>query len=267
MGTFKIGELAKILGVTPDFLKHYEQYGIIEPQVSESGYRYYDFADAVLIIECLKYKRWDLSIKDMKDLMNSKDLDTYFEKMKAHADWVKKRVSLDNLMLYDHEANIKRFKNELNDWFICSGWECYFIPHALNKKLVEDKETLGVVENWMKILPISRECCYIPLDGYEDKGEYCWGFFLPQLVFDYLELEHSTKEIPILNQRFFEMNVCYEFDAKDSDRTLVELKERTMQTMKEHNLLPDGYMTFNIHFDLTDNTHHKQYGVIRVPIK
>ena len=45
-GTWRVGELAKASGLSPDTLRHYERKGVLCAQRSENGYRFYG-ADAL----------------------------------------------------------------------------------------------------------------------------------------------------------------------------------------------------------------------------
>ena len=65
---YKIGEFSKYMGVTPDFLKHYEQYGLIQPNISESNYRYYNFEKASDVIECVRLRNWGFSLKEIQNI-------------------------------------------------------------------------------------------------------------------------------------------------------------------------------------------------------
>ena len=40
---YRIGDFAKYMGVTPDFLKHYEEQGLVHASHRNGGYRFYDF--------------------------------------------------------------------------------------------------------------------------------------------------------------------------------------------------------------------------------
>ena len=53
---YTIGETAKLLGVTPQTLRHYEKIGILNPRKIDehTGYRYYSF-DQFHIIDRIKY--------------------------------------------------------------------------------------------------------------------------------------------------------------------------------------------------------------------
>ena len=52
---YRIGDYAKYLGVTPDFLKHYEQFRIVSSEQKENGYRYYPFGQSYKILELGRY--------------------------------------------------------------------------------------------------------------------------------------------------------------------------------------------------------------------
>ena len=65
MGRYRIGDFARELGVTPDFLKYCEKNGFLQPEIEENGYRYFDFRQSALAIEYLKMK--SLSDKRKKE--------------------------------------------------------------------------------------------------------------------------------------------------------------------------------------------------------
>ena len=39
--SYRIGDFAEYMGVTPDFLKHYSENGLLDVHQRENGYRYY----------------------------------------------------------------------------------------------------------------------------------------------------------------------------------------------------------------------------------
>jgi DNA-binding transcriptional MerR regulator len=54
----RIGELARLAGVTPRLLRHYEAIGVLAPAVTNSrtGYRYYDRAQVITLQQILAYR-------------------------------------------------------------------------------------------------------------------------------------------------------------------------------------------------------------------
>lgn len=60
---YRIGEFAKRMGVSPHFLKYYEESGILKPDTHENRYRFYDMWDASIILECKRMKNMGFSVK------------------------------------------------------------------------------------------------------------------------------------------------------------------------------------------------------------
>ena len=55
---YRIGDYAHYMGVTSDFLKHYEQFHLISSEVMENGYRYYPFYQSSKLLECMKLRNY-----------------------------------------------------------------------------------------------------------------------------------------------------------------------------------------------------------------
>lgn len=74
--TYKTGQLLKILGVSRDALRYYEEKGIIKPgQKEENNYREYNFYDIHKLMVVDFYKKRNLSIKEVKKLQAGSEID------------------------------------------------------------------------------------------------------------------------------------------------------------------------------------------------
>ncbi|PGS51598.1 MerR family transcriptional regulator [Bacillus sp. AFS041924] len=69
---YKIGELAKEVGVSKRTIDYYTNLGLLEPQRSESGHRFYNEAS----LETLKFieqcKSIHLPLQEIKEILNKK---------------------------------------------------------------------------------------------------------------------------------------------------------------------------------------------------
>ena len=66
----KIGQLAKVVGVTTKTIRYYELFGLLdEPKRTESGYRLYGREDADRLEFIKKAKRLGLSLDEIKDIL------------------------------------------------------------------------------------------------------------------------------------------------------------------------------------------------------
>ena len=69
MKQYRIGDYAKYLGVSPDFLKHYEEQGLITPSRSGSGYRYYSFTTTMRLIECVRLRNYGMTLREIREIL------------------------------------------------------------------------------------------------------------------------------------------------------------------------------------------------------
>lgn len=66
----KIGELAKLTGLTTKTIRYYELVGLLpEPRRTESGYRLYSEEDVQRLEFIKKAKRLSLSLEDIRDIL------------------------------------------------------------------------------------------------------------------------------------------------------------------------------------------------------
>jgi DNA-binding transcriptional MerR regulator len=78
-GGLRIGELARLAGVTARTIRHYEQEGLLEtPGRTASGYRVYPTTALVEVAEIRRLRDVGLSVGDIAALRNSTDSDDRF---------------------------------------------------------------------------------------------------------------------------------------------------------------------------------------------
>ena len=65
MKEYKIGEVARLLSLTPQALRFYEQEGVIAPRKSESGTRYFTTAEIIRLLAFKKYRLSEFSVQDV----------------------------------------------------------------------------------------------------------------------------------------------------------------------------------------------------------
>lgn len=68
--SWKVGELAKLTGVTIRTLRYYDQIGLFSPSgYSESGHRLYTEADIARLQQILAWKELGLSLEELKSVL------------------------------------------------------------------------------------------------------------------------------------------------------------------------------------------------------
>ena len=72
----RIGQLAKLVGVTPKTIRHYHKIGLLpEPARAENEYRQYDVADLYRLKLILRLKGVGFSLAEIRTILQAKDAD------------------------------------------------------------------------------------------------------------------------------------------------------------------------------------------------
>ena len=73
---YKIGTVARLLGVSPQTLRLYEQNGILtsERGEGENGYRYYSRLDITALMRARAYHQHGFSLREREGLFHAGDL-------------------------------------------------------------------------------------------------------------------------------------------------------------------------------------------------
>lgn len=86
-------EVIQLFNTTAETLRHYEQKGLLTPEIGENNYRYYGFEDLQKIRQIFMMKDLEISLEEMKKLdeglFNKKE---YIELLKSHKFTLRQKV-------------------------------------------------------------------------------------------------------------------------------------------------------------------------------
>lgn len=119
------GQVSKVLGVTKDTLRHYEECGLVRPHENERNkYKYYSIADLEILNVVLFLRSMDVPIQNIPNFIECKDINAY-------ANFLDEQINkaMEKINYWNNVKNILTYlKNTLNDY--------QKIPH--NVKVVEN---------------------------------------------------------------------------------------------------------------------------------
>ena len=155
MNQYSIGEFAKQLGVTPDFLKYYEKMGILLPTVNQSGYRFYRFWERGQVLECIKLRNCGFTSREVVELLNAGSLEEYLKKI--HARQLQLRDQLEHLqaqmLSFDSLSVLSRNFGADSSWEIRNMDGFYFLPQADYDCFDTGREVGAATKSWMPWMP------------------------------------------------------------------------------------------------------------------
>lgn len=73
--SWSIGEIANLFDISPETLRYYERAGIISINKNKkNGYRSYSYEDIVILMDILFFRKLDVPLKDIDEIIKTKNL-------------------------------------------------------------------------------------------------------------------------------------------------------------------------------------------------
>lgn len=273
---YQIGAFAHHMGVTPDFLKHYEQFRLVESVPSKSGYRYYPFSQAYKILNCMSMRGYGLPLKEIDVLLNDQDLPAIKEKLDVRAEELRQELIFQQAVLDDHQclsAWMERMLTRGYDWRVETQDSYYFLPHTYQKDFLADERIYDILKLWMHWMPVVKSCLEMPrlpsdlLHCSPDKQEYFWGLLIPQsLAQKYgLPINGAVRTIP--RRKWFLFDFAVSTPASNTAHFLFPMRALQEQ-LARLGLTPSGniykVILFHAHINGPELLH---CGCFMVPIE
>ncbi len=192
---YKIGDVARILGVSPDILRYYEKKGVVTPAKGESNdYRYYDAWDINFLMDCLWFKNFGFSIEQIADIVHIPsiaELDGILADKEAALRDTITRATLQLRRMEEHRQDLERIDRLLYHCEISNSPEFVRFINRVGNEYDIGGGLKGLARQWLKALPFNHRYFEMnadaPLPGSEES--YRWGFSLTREYVDALQFE------------------------------------------------------------------------------
>ena len=95
----KVGEVAKLTGITVRTLHYYDEIGLLKPsRVTDAGYRLYDNADLEILQQILFFRELDFPLSDIRKIMLNPNYDRAIALQNHREMLLQKRKHIDGLI-------------------------------------------------------------------------------------------------------------------------------------------------------------------------
>lgn len=145
---YRIGEVARLLGVTQDTLRFYEEKDIIKPYKAENGYRCYTADDVWLLLDAIYYRKVNFSVNDVKKIL-------YDNNCESMLDLISEKIEEEKRSIMEHQYYLTKLEVSHNS---CQNVKkyldvCAVIPfqrfYILSEKRKEKDE---VRDEWFQMI-------------------------------------------------------------------------------------------------------------------
>jgi DNA-binding transcriptional MerR regulator len=107
---YTVKQLANLAGISVRTLHYYDEIGLLKPaSICENGYRYYGDKEILCLQQILFYRELDLSLADIKMILESPDFDV-MKALQAHKAALSQRVGRLNRLITTVDNTINHLK-------------------------------------------------------------------------------------------------------------------------------------------------------------
>ena len=200
---YKIGDVSRILGISPDLIRYYEEKGVVSPQKDPyNNYRYYDTWDINFLIDCLWFKNFGFGIEQVAHIVSQNTYDELVGNLTERGDELLASIRFQELLLQRirrYAENLKTLPGFIGRCDIRQSAEFVRYLNRYNTMYDNDAELQTLTRQWLKYMPFSRRYFEVPEDDLLGEGDdYAWGFSIGmQYVEEFgIEIKPPVKHIP-----------------------------------------------------------------------
>lgn len=264
--SYRIGQYAQKMGVTPDFLKYYQQLGLLNCEKTENGYRYYRFGESYKILECMRLKNYGFSVREREALLGE-NMETLQQKMDAQIQALEQKVAFEQRVIASHREFSQwlcRMEGKNADWSIEWSEEMLFLPHTSRRSFLDDPRIYEILKDWIGNMPLVRSCMKIQSPTVPpfrpENSDFVWGLIVPQRTAREIDLPVNDAVIPLPRKKIFQysfINRCEE-DPMPIDAA--------MGMVQQLGLRPCGNICVTIFMYANIKQKPQRCGKISIPI-
>lgn len=181
---YKIGDVARILGISTDLLRYYEKKGVVAPEKNENNdYRYYDSWDINFLTDCLWFKNFGFSIEQIADIVRIPGVEELSGMLESKEDELRESIARSQLLLRrsaEHRRDLEKIGALLYRCELGDSPELIRFINRIGDEYLRSPVQQEAARRWLKVMPFNQRYFEMlkesPLPGSEE--DYCWGYSL-----------------------------------------------------------------------------------------
>lgn len=197
---YKIGDVSKILGISPDLLRYYEKKGVVAPTKDpENDYRYYDAWDINFLMDCLWFKNFGFSIDQISEMVRIPSTTQLSDLFLKKEDELRAIIARSQLLLKrseEHRSELDRIPNLLGKCELSYSPEVIRFLNRYTNTFDNSPQYQKLSHDWLDLLPLATRCFEIAQEDLlkDDGKDYRWGLALKT---DYADQLNVRRDPPV----------------------------------------------------------------------
>lgn len=265
---YKIGDVAKILGISPDLLRYYQKKGVVTPTTDENNnYRYYDAWDINFLIDCLWFKNYGFGIEQTAKLVSASTYDDVLADMRRRCGEIRDSVRHETLLLERSEqyfSAMGRVRTMLGRCDLVYSPEAYRYLNRFNADYENIAELRDLSYQWLQYMPFVNRSFEIERTDLENRTDnYAWGY---SMGIDFVEKLRVPLDPPVTHLRS-EPSVHAVFSSSGKDEFSPRRLDFVMDYIRENGLSLAGDARGNLVCSVVEDGRLTGYFEVWLPVE
>ncbi len=172
---YKIGEVAKLLGVSIEAIRFFEKRGLINPTRDEiSGYRMYSAAELNVLMRIRGYAKCGFTLAETASLIEACDLDGMASRLGERAEKLESEILYQQALLKClrmRQEHLHRVTDMVGRSVIERSPTFYGIIYRFGQLIPEDEDLREQVREWVERKPFAETLLIFPKGYLEGRKE------------------------------------------------------------------------------------------------
>lgn len=240
MKTYKIGEIAKMLGISSETIRNYEKKGLIKPyKEEESRYRFYDIIQINYLMSLQRLQKFGYTLHEIGDIMKTESIPEMEESLREKEKRILREAFYTQLKLDSIHANLscmRQAQNAKQGCFLGYRPALYRMNYQKNHELIQEEEVQNELMKWLKYSDLTFMSGSVSLEHLiHGENEFDFGFCIDKKTAEFLEIKESEvvkfyKSCPA---------IIFYYEAK-ANIDFQETVKMLLDFAKENHLVIDG---------------------------
>lgn len=188
---YKISEVAKMLGITSEAIRYYEEQNIIKPSKSDSsGYRSYSVWDIHALLHARAYRQYGYSLSETADLINNCAIEEIISNLEKKTTDIEREVAYTKKLLKSikqMQIIIADTNNQLGKYSIEKRPAMYRLENEDQYVMISDPKIKKVSSLWVKHTPFVFTSARWTKEDYEQgNSKHYFGLCVEEQFADFL---------------------------------------------------------------------------------
>ena len=265
---YKIGDVSKILGISPDLLRYYQKKGVVKPTTGKNNnYRYYDAWDINFLIDCLWFKNFGFGIEQTAKLVSASTYDEVLSDMKERCGEIRDSIRHQSMLLERSEqyfSAMGRVRTMLGKCDLVYSPEFYRYLNRYNADYENIAELQDLSHQWLQYMPFVNRSFEIAREDLENGTDnYAWGY---SMGMDFVEKLHVPLDPPVTHLRS-EPSVHAVFTSSGKDEFSPRHMAFVLDFIRENGLSVAGDARGNLVCSVMENGQLTGYFEVWLPVE